>query len=42
MKLIREEINGIEFYHRDGFSDKKTFDEVIGRNIYQKKDFQKS
>tara|TARA_R100000734_G_C3318106_1_gene111914 strand:+ start:1235 stop:1921 length:687 start_codon:yes stop_codon:yes gene_type:complete len=40
MKLIREEINGIEFYHRDGFSDKKTFDEVIGRNIYQKKDFQ--
>ena len=31
------EIKGIKFYYREGFSDLKTFEEVIGRDIYQKK-----
>lgn len=30
-------ISGIKFYHRDGTSDLKTFEEVIGRDVYRKK-----
>jgi FkbM family methyltransferase len=37
MKLLKGEINGIKFYYREGFSDLKTFEEVIGRDVYQKK-----
>lgn len=37
MKLDRGEINGIKFMHRVGFSDLKTFEEVIGRKTYLKR-----
>ena len=37
MKLSKGEINGIKFYYREGFSDLKTFDEVIGNKTYLKK-----
>ena len=37
MKLIKGEINGIKFYYRQGTSDLKTFEEVIGRDVYRKK-----
>lgn len=37
MKLIQDSINGIKFYHREGFSDLKTFKEVIGNKVYEKK-----
>lgn len=37
MKTLRSEIKGLKFYHREGFSDLKTFEEVIGRDVYQKK-----
>ena len=37
MKLHKQSINDIEFYHREGFSDFKTFEEVIGKNTYQKR-----
>jgi len=30
MRLIHSEIEGIKFYHREGFSDLKTFEEVLG------------
>ena len=30
------EIKGIKFFYREGTSDIKTFEEVIGRNVYQK------
>jgi len=30
-------INGIKFYHRENTSDLKTFEEVIGKDVYQKK-----
>lgn len=39
MKLTHGSINGIRFYHREGFSDLKTFEEVIGRDTYQRKGF---
>jgi len=32
-----ESINGIKFYARANTSDMKTFEEVIGRDVYQKK-----
>lgn len=32
-----ESINGIKFYARENTSDMKTFEEVIGRDVYQKK-----
>lgn len=35
MKLETGTINGIRFYHRPGFSDLKTFEEVLGRKTYQ-------
>ena len=35
--LIKGEIDGIKFYHREGFSDMKTFKEVIGNKTYLKK-----
>lgn len=35
--MKQSEINGIKFYHRDGTSDLKTFEEVIGRDVYRKK-----
>ena len=37
MKLIQSEINGIKFFHRDGFSDLKTFVEVLEKKTYLKK-----
>lgn len=37
MKLKQGNINGIKFYYRDGTSDLKAFEEVIGKNVYQKK-----
>lgn len=37
MKLLRSEIKGIKFYHREGMSDKKTFDEVLWNEVYLKK-----
>lgn len=36
-KLLRGEINGLQFFYRDGFSDLKTFEEVVGRKTYLKK-----
>lgn len=37
MKLSKGEINGIKFYYREGFSDLKTFEEVLGNKVYLKK-----
>jgi len=37
MKLQQASIGGIKFYHRPGFSDLKTFEEVIGRKTYLKR-----
>jgi FkbM family methyltransferase len=37
MKLNKGEIKGIKFYYREGMSDKKTFDEVLGKEVYLKK-----
>ncbi len=37
MRLIHSEIEGIKFYHREGFSDLKTFEEVLGRKVYLKR-----
>lgn len=37
MKILKDEINGIKFFHRDGMSDLKTFQEVIGGQVYLKK-----
>lgn len=37
MKLERGEINRIKFYYRRGFSDIKTFEEVIKKDVYQKR-----
>jgi FkbM family methyltransferase len=35
--MIESEINGIKFYYRENTSDLKTFEEVIGRDVYRKK-----
>tara|TARA_R110002124_G_scaffold128693_1_gene289695 strand:- start:1803 stop:2516 length:714 start_codon:yes stop_codon:yes gene_type:complete len=40
MKLEKDEIKGIKFWHRTGFSDFKTFEEVIGRGTYLKRGMQ--
>lgn len=37
MKLVQSELDGIKFFYRDGFSDLKTFEEVIERKTYLKK-----
>jgi FkbM family methyltransferase len=37
MKLIKGQIKGIKFYYRDGMSDLKTFEEVLGNEVYLKK-----
>ena len=37
MIIKQSEINGIKFFCREGTSDLKTFEEVIGRDVYQKK-----
>ena len=37
MKLKQDSIGGIKFYHRPGFSDLKTFEEVSGRKTYLKR-----
>jgi FkbM family methyltransferase len=37
MKLAKSEIDGIQFLYREGFSDLKTFEEVIERKTYLKK-----
>ena len=37
MKLSKSSIGPISFYHREGFSDLKTFEEVIGRKTYLKR-----
>jgi len=35
--MIHSEIKGIRFYHRENTSDLKTFEEVIGKDVYRKK-----
>jgi hypothetical protein len=37
VKLERAEIDGLKFWHRPGFSDLKTFEEVLGRKTYLKR-----
>jgi hypothetical protein len=37
MILKRGSIDGIHFFYREGFSDLKTFEEVIGNKTYLKK-----
>jgi len=37
MRLESGEIKGIKFYHRTGTSDLKTFEEVIGKDVYRKR-----
>ena len=37
MRINRGGINGIEFWYRSGYSDLKTFEEVIKRNTYQRR-----
>lgn len=37
MKLNKGIIDGIQFYYRDGYSDLKTYNEVIGNKTYLKK-----
>lgn len=37
MKILKSEIDGIRFFYREGFSDLKTFEEVLGRKTYLKK-----
>jgi FkbM family methyltransferase len=37
MKISQSEIKGIKFFHREGMSDLKTFQEVIGNEVYLKK-----
>ena len=37
MILRKTEIKNIKYYYREGFSDQKTFEEVIGNDTYQKK-----
>jgi FkbM family methyltransferase len=37
MKLIEGEIKGIKFFHREGMSELKTFNEVLGKEVYLKK-----
>lgn len=37
MKLIKSSIKSIQFYAREGYSDIKTFEEVIGSDVYRKK-----
>jgi FkbM family methyltransferase len=37
MKIIKSNINNIQFYHREGYSDLKTFEEVIRNKTYLKK-----
>ena len=39
MILKQGESKGIKYYYREGFSDQKTFEEVIGNDTYQKKGF---
>ncbi len=42
MAELLSEINGIKFFYREGTSDLKTFEEVIGRDVYRKKGMQVS
>lgn len=35
--MKQSEIKGIKFYHRENTSDLKTFEEVIGKDVYRKK-----
>jgi FkbM family methyltransferase len=35
--MKQDEIKGIKFYYRENTSDLKTFQEVIGKDVYQKK-----
>jgi FkbM family methyltransferase len=37
MILEKGEINKLQFWHRKGFSDLKTFEEVLGKNVYLKR-----
>ena len=39
MKVLRKEYNGLVFLYREGTSDLKTFEEVVVRNVYEKKYF---
>jgi len=37
MKIKKSQIKGIDFFYRENTSDIKTFEEVIGRDVYQKR-----
>lgn len=37
MRINKGEINGIKFYYREGMSDLKTFNEVLGKQVYLKR-----
>lgn len=37
MKLLKVEIKGIKFFYREVMSDLKTFNEVLGNEVYLKK-----
>ena len=37
MIIKQSQINGIKFFYREGTSDLKTYEEVIGRDVYQKR-----
>ena len=37
MKIKKTNINGLTCIYREGTSDIKTFEEVIGRNVYEKR-----
>jgi len=37
MKILEGKINGIKFYYREGYSDLKTFEEVLGNKVYLRK-----
>lgn len=40
MKFIKKEIKGLKFYCRPETSDQKTIEEVVGKDVYQKKGVQ--
>lgn len=37
MILKQDKINNIKFFYRDGYSDKRTFEEVFIKKVYLKK-----
>lgn len=37
MKILKTEVKGLQFIHREGTSDLKTINEVVGRRVYQQR-----